>query len=154
MVPPLFTIGYEATTVGDVIDTLLQAGVSHLVDVRAVPQSRKPGFSRRQLEAGLMERGVRYTLLRGLGTPAAGRAAVRRGDVATMRSIFSKHITSDVAQSDLAHAVSIAREAPCCLLCFERDHTHCHRAIVAELITATTAQAVRHLAVPPKGTPA
>jgi uncharacterized protein (DUF488 family) len=151
MAPPLFTIGYEATTVGEVIETLLGAGVTHLVDVRAVPQSRKPGFSRRQLEAGLIDRGIRYTLLRGLGTPAAGRSAVRRGDVATMRSIFADHMTSDTAQADLAHAMAIAREAPCCLLCFERDHTHCHRAIVAELITDMTAQAVRHLAVTPKG---
>jgi uncharacterized protein (DUF488 family) len=146
--PPLFTIGYEATTIGTVIETLLAAGATHLVDVRAVPQSRKPGFSRRQLEAGLAERGIRYTLLRGLGTPAAGRHAARRGDVATMRAIFTDHMRSDPAQADLAHAVAIARESPSCLLCFERDHANCHRSLVADLITAATGQEVRNLAVP------
>ncbi len=89
-----------------------------------------------------------YTLLRGLGTPAAGRAAVRRGDVATMRRIFAEHMASDPAQADLAHAVAICRERPCCLLCFERDHTHCHRAIVADLVRGETRQEVRHLTVP------
>ena len=145
MTVPLFTIGYEATTVARVLDELLAAGVDRLIDVRAVPQSRKPGFSRRQLEAELAERGIGYTLLRGLGTPAAGRAAVRRGDVPTMRTIFAEHMASDPAQVDLAHAQAIARERPCCLLCFERDHTHCHRSIVADLIGASTGQSAHHL---------
>jgi uncharacterized protein (DUF488 family) len=146
--PGLFTIGYAATTVGRVIDELMAAGVTELVDIRAVPQSRKPGFSRRQLTAELAERGLGYTLLRGLGTPAAGRAAARRGDTGTMRRIFSEHMRSDPAQADLALAVTIVREKPCCLLCFERDHAQCHRAIVADLIQAQTGQSVTHLAAP------
>jgi uncharacterized protein (DUF488 family) len=148
MTPPLFTIGYEATTVGRVISELIGAGVETLIDVRAIPQSRKPGFSRRQLEAELAERGLRYTLLRGLGTPATGRVAARRGDTATMRAIFADHMRSDPAQADLAHAVVITRDSPSCLLCFERDHTNCHRAIVADLIGDATGQQPRHLPVP------
>ena len=51
----------------------------------------------------------------------------------------------DEAQTDLAHSVEMAREGDACLLCFERDHTDCHRDIVADLIRARTGQAVRHL---------
>src|SRR5436309_14693651 len=46
--PELLTIGYEGTTIGAVLDTLSAAGVGLLIDVRALPRSRKPGFSKRQ----------------------------------------------------------------------------------------------------------
>ncbi len=139
------TIGYEATTLDAVLTALETAGVAHLLDIRAVPQSRKPGFSRRLLAASVEARGLRYTHLRGLGTPKAGRDAARRGDVATMEAIFSEHMSSDPAQADLARAIEIAGEGQVCLLCFERDHARCHRRIVADLIVATTGQTVRHL---------
>ena len=141
----LLTIGYEGSVLANVLAALREAGVEHLVDVRAVPQSRKAGFSRRVLAASVEAAGMRYTHLRGLGTPKAGREAVRHGDVARMHEIYDAHLRSDAAQADLAHAVAIAREDRACLLCFERDHTTCHRDIVAGLIGARTGQAVRHL---------
>jgi len=63
----LFTIGYEQTPAKAVLDELEQAGVKLLVDVRAVASSRRPGFSKSQLAAGLDERGIAYVHLRGLG---------------------------------------------------------------------------------------
>src|SRR6185312_5624104 len=73
----LFTIGYEQTPAKAVLDELQSAGVKLLVDVRAVAASRRPGFSKTQLAAGLDERGISYFHLRGLGTPKEGRAAAR-----------------------------------------------------------------------------
>ena len=143
--PDLFTIGYEATTLDRVLDALLAAGVTDLVDIRAIPQSRKPGFSKTLLSASAEARGLRYTHLRGLGTPKAGREAARRGDDAALGAIFGEHMRSDPAQADLAHARSIAGATAACLMCFERDHTHCHRAIVARLVCEVTGQGVRHL---------
>ena len=143
MTLPLATIGYEATTVDRVVAALAEAGVAHLIDVRAVPLSRKPGFSKRQLAAALDGAGIRYSNLRGLGTPKAGRDAARRGDTATMHRIFRAHMETPEAQADLGLAVEIARAAPACLLCFERDARHCHRTLVAEAMAAPDA---RHLA--------
>jgi uncharacterized protein (DUF488 family) len=40
----LFTIGYEATTMAEFLDALTKAGVERVIDVRAVPNSRRPGF--------------------------------------------------------------------------------------------------------------
>ncbi len=51
---------------------LRAAGVARLADVRAVAASRKRGFSKTALAAGLAEAGIGYTHLRGLGTPKAG----------------------------------------------------------------------------------
>jgi uncharacterized protein (DUF488 family) len=145
--PDLATIGYEGTTVGSVLDVLRGAGVALLVDVRAVPQSRKPGFSKRQLAAALDEAGIAYVHLQGLGTPKPGRDAVRAGHPERMEVIFREHMTSDRAQTELAQAKGLVRDRKSCLLCFERDHHTCHRRLVAEMIVAETGQNIEHLAV-------
>jgi uncharacterized protein (DUF488 family) len=143
--PEILTIGYEGTVIDRVVDTLKQAGATHLLDVRAVPQSRKPGFSKWLLAATMAEAGLRYTHLRGLGTPKPGRDAARKGDLDALRRIFGAHMETLEAQADLARAIAIATEDRACLLCFERDHTHCHRSIVAGLICAASGQGVVHL---------
>ena len=141
------TIGYEGTTVDAVLSTLLGAGVRLLLDVRAVAASRKPGFSKRQLAAGLDAVGIGYVHLQGLGTPKPGRDAVRAGHPERMVPIFMAHMQGDRAQAELAQAIGLARDTRACLLCFERDHTTCHRRLVAEMITAETGQGVTNLTV-------
>lgn len=145
--PPLSTIGYEGCTVAAVRETLRTAGVDLLIDIRAVASSRKPGFSKRQLAAELDEAGIAYVHLRALGTPKPGRDAVRAGHPERMVAIFMEHMKGDQPQAELAQARQLAVEHRACLLCFERDHRTCHRALVAELISDQTGQAVVHLAV-------
>ncbi len=146
--PDLTTIGYEGTTVDTVVTTLRDANVALLIDVRAVPRSRKPGFSKRQLAAALDEAGIAYIHFQALGTPKPGRDAVRAGHPERMEVIFREHMTSDRSQAELAQAKTLVRDRTACLLCFERDHTTCHRTLVAEMVTAETGQPVVHLAVP------
>ena len=145
--PTLFTIGYEGAAIGPALDRLSGAGVGLLIDVRALPLSRKPGFSRRQLAAGVEERGIRYAHLRGLGTPKPGRDAARRGDTETMTAIFAAHMLTDAARHDLEAAIGLAGQTPACLLCFEREPHRCHRRIVAELIAERSGQRIEHLLV-------
>jgi uncharacterized protein (DUF488 family) len=145
MISELLTIGYEGCTIAEVLAELRAARVGLLIDVRAVPQSRKPGFSKRQLAAGLDEQGITYVHLQGLGTPKPGRDAVRAGHPERMEPIFREHMTSDRAQADLANAKQLARGARVCLLCFEQDPMTCHRRFVAEMVSAETGQPVVHL---------
>ena len=149
----LLTIGYEGCTIGQVLAELKAAGVELLFDVRAVPLSRKPGFSKRQLGAGLDEQGIAYVHLQGLGTPKPGRDAVRAGRPDRMEAIFREHMTSDRAQAELAQARSLARGRRACLLCFEQDPMHCHRRLVAEMITHETGQPIVHLHAQPPSPP-
>src|SRR6202051_3575615 len=97
----LFTIGYEQTPASSVLDELEQAGVKLLVDVRAVAASRRPGFSKNQLAAGLDERGISYLHLRGLGTPKDGRDAARGGKFDALHKIYAKHLTTPPAKEQL-----------------------------------------------------
>src|SRR4051795_11966581 len=97
----LFTIGYEQTPPKAVLDELEQSGVKLLVDVRAVTSSRRPGFSKKQLAAGLDERGIGYIHLAGLGTPKEGRLAARSGQYGALETIYSKHLKKVQAKEEL-----------------------------------------------------
>jgi uncharacterized protein (DUF488 family) len=131
----LFTIGYEQTPARSVLDELEQAGVKLLVDVRAVASSRRPGFSKSQLAAGLDERGIAYVHLRGLGTPKEGREAARSGQFGVLHKIYAAHLKTPQAREELDELSSLVKKAgPVCILCYERDHAHCHRQWIAEII--------------------
>ena len=131
----LFTIGYEQTPAKSVLDELEQAGVKLLVDVRAVASSRRPGFSKSQLAAGLDERGISYVHLRGLGTPKEGRLAARAGQYETLQKIYAKHLKTPQAREELDELSALVKKSgPVCILCYERDHLHCHRRWIAEII--------------------
>jgi uncharacterized protein (DUF488 family) len=153
MPPDLLTIGYEGCTIGGVLTTLRDARIGFLIDVRAVATSRKPGFSKRQLAAGLDQAGIGYLHLQRLGTPKPGRDAVRAGHPERMVPIFMAHMETPEAQWALVEAKKVVLERRCCLLCFERDHRHCHRHLVADMIVAETGQAIDHLEVPLPGLP-
>jgi uncharacterized protein (DUF488 family) len=141
----LRTIGYEAATQGSVIAALKAAGVEVLIDVRAVPASRRAGFSKRLLAASLAEAGIDYVHLRALGTPKPGRQAARAGRHADMVRIYEAHLAEPQAQFELAEALDIAKQRPSALLCYEADAAQCHRRIVAEQLTERFAFEVEDL---------
>ena len=85
----IFTIGYEGTTQPEFIAALTAAGVQRVIDVRAVPLSRKPGFSKTILANGLAEAGIDYVHLKALGTPPEGREAARKGRHAELERIYA-----------------------------------------------------------------
>jgi uncharacterized protein (DUF488 family) len=123
----IYTIGYEGATQPELIAALKQAGVERLIDVRAVPLSRKPGFSKNVLAAGLKEAGIDYVHLKALGTPPDGREAARKGRHAEMERIYAAQLDTPEAALQAAQLIELAAEKPSALLCFERDPAHCHR---------------------------
>lgn len=132
----IFTIGYEGATQAEVIAALQAAGVTMLADVRAVPLSRRPGFSKNILAASLREHGIGYTGLKALGTPPAGRDAARKGDHARLAEIYAGQLQSPEAMVQAAQLVELAGEQPTALLCFERDAGACHRSLLADAVFA------------------
>ena len=126
----IFTIGYEATTMAEFLAALQGAGVERIIDVRALPLSRRPGFSKTPLKNALAEAGIDYVHLKALGTPAEGREAARKGRHEDLKRIYA-------AQLDLPEAIvaavqmrELAAEKPSALLCFEREPSGCHRSLL------------------------
>ena len=143
--PGLFTIGYEGKTQDEMLDELEAAGVELVLDVRAVAASRRPGFSKTALAAGLKGRGIDYLHLRPLGTPAAGREAARAGRVAEMRAIYAQQLETPEAALALEQALAEASSRRAALLCYEREAPDCHRSMLAQRMVERTAFEVRDL---------
>ena len=131
----LFTIGYEGATVGEFLAALQSAGVERVIDVRAIPNSRRPGFSKTPLRNALAEAGVDYVHLRALGTPADGRAAARAGRHDDLKRIYAGQLELPEAIAEGAQMVGLAEEKPTALLCYERHPAACHRSLLLSALT-------------------
>lgn len=129
----IFTIGYEAATVGEFVSALKAAGVERVIDVRAIPNSRRPGFSRTPLRNALAEEGIDYVHLRALGTPADGRAAARAGRHDDLERIYAGQLELPEAIVQGAQMLELAAEKPTALLCYERNPRGCHRSLLVKV---------------------
>ncbi|MBW6529700.1 DUF488 domain-containing protein [Sphingomonas sp. RRHST34] len=130
----IYTIGYEGATVDAFLAALTAAGVRRVIDVRALPLSRRPGFSKSSLAAALSEVGIDYVHLKPLGTPKPGRDAAKKGDVATLTAVYEAQLALPGAQLAAARMLELADERPSALLCFERDPCHCHRTLLLDAV--------------------
>ena len=130
----IFTIGYEGTTVPEFVDALKAAGADRVIDVRALPLSRRPGFSKSPLRAALADAGIEYVHLKALGTPAEGRAAARAGRHKDLERIYAGQLELAEAIAQSAQMLDLAAEKPSALLCMEREPAHCHRSLLLDAV--------------------
>jgi len=139
----IFTIGYEATTMAEFLAALKAAGVERVIDVRALPLSRRPGFSKSPLRAALDEAGIEYVHLKALGTPAEGRSAARAGRHENLKRIYSGQLELPEAIVQAEQMRELAAEKPSALLCYEREPAECHRSLLLAAVAGDAA--VTHL---------
>jgi len=131
----IFTIGYEGATMAEFLSALQAAGVERVIDVRAVANSRRPGFSKTPLKNALAEVGIDYVHLRALGTPAAGRQAARAGRKSELERIYAGQLETPQAMAEGAMMIELAAEKPSVLLCYERDPACCHRTLLWQALS-------------------
>lgn len=127
----IWTIGYEGHDGASLVEKLRKARVQRVVDVRELPLSRKPGFSKRGLALGLQAAGIEYSHVRALGTPRAVRHAYKAGGgFDAFRAAYLAHVRE---HEDAVRALeALASVERCCLLCVEADHEACHRGVLAK----------------------
>jgi uncharacterized protein (DUF488 family) len=143
----LYSIGYEKVRQADLIAALTAAGVETLIDVRDRPISRRPGFSKNQLAAGLEAAGIRYVGLKALGTPPEGREANHKRQWEKFWRIVDDKLATAEAEHALHEAGAIVAASPSCLLCYEADWHICHRSRVADILAAWHGFTLRHLTI-------
>jgi len=132
----IFTIGYEAATVTEFLAALKKAGVERVIDVRALPLSRRPGFSKSPLRAALNEAGIDYVHLKALGTPSDGRAAARAGRHEDLERIYAGQLELPEAMVQAEQMRELAAEKPSALLCYEREPAGCHRSLLLAAVAS------------------
>lgn len=128
----LYSVGYERfPTPEGLRRALIEAGVERVIDVRDLPQSRRPGFSRRALESLLADAGIVYEHRRELGNPRPIREIYRSGDLEGGRAAYRAHLLGERAWA-LGGLADALAERPTAMLCLEDDQALCHRGIIAE----------------------
>jgi uncharacterized protein (DUF488 family) len=143
---PLCTIGYEGRSLDDLAEALVRNRVVRVVDVRQVPLSRKRGFSKSALAVFLSTRGITYVGARELGTPVAIRRQYKAtGDFETLAREYNAYLTT--VDDRVGELYQMAVDERCCLLCFERDATMCHRSLLADAVARRNGRQfdVRHV---------
>ena len=138
--PTVFTIGYEQATQAAVVSALREAGVEVLADVRYLPLSRRPGFSKSSLKAAVEEDGIGYRHFKQLGTPAEGRAAARRGDHTELSRVYAGQLELPEALAQMAELRALAEDKRVALLCYERDAAECHRSLLFDALLSDFAR--------------
>lgn len=125
------TIGYEQSTPAEFAARLAEAKIDMVIDVRAVPLSRKPGFSKNQLAAALTAIDVEYKHVVKLGAPREIRDALRDGGTwESYESGYTAHLAHH--EEEVRALLDLAAERTICLLCFERKPEVCHRSLIAQ----------------------
>ena len=103
----VFTIGYEGLDIHDFISLLSEHGIETVVDIRELPLSRKPGFSKKALGNVLNLSGLEYVHMVELGCPRPVRDGYRAdGDWKRYTKRFLNHLkTQKDAIAELADLV-------------------------------------------------
>jgi uncharacterized protein (DUF488 family) len=142
----IFTIGYEGLDIERFIDLLAKQGVETVVDIRELPLSRKPGFSKRALQAELNASGREYVHLVELGCPRDVRDQYKEdGNWKNYTKGFLKHLKGQ--QESVAELAALATSTSCALLCYEADPNYCHRSMVADAVGELAGMRVHHIVV-------
>jgi uncharacterized protein (DUF488 family) len=131
----LFTIGYEGTNIDTFVAYLLANNIDCILDIRQLPFSRKPGFSKTELAQRPNRAKIDYVHLADLGTPKPIRENLK-----STRDYLTFFKTMDAYLANKKDAIEAAYNYvinhTCCLMCFERLAAECHRKIVARRIKA------------------
>jgi len=148
----VFTIGHGVRPIEELVETLHEAGVQTLVDVRRFPGSRRnPQFNQAPLARALGDAGIGYEHTEELGGRRSGESGEERFAcirVAAFRS-YAARMATDSWQAALAEAV--ARPGPC-FMCAETLWWRCHRRLIAEALVARGHE-IRHLLGPGRREP-
>jgi uncharacterized protein (DUF488 family) len=123
--PPLvLSVGYEGRGIGDLIHLLHAWGVLRLVDVRELPLSRRVEFRKDALCRSLVDAGIEYLHVREAGNPFR---KMKAGTDACLRA-YRGHLQKTPFVINLLE--TLLGSNPVALLCYERQHEHCHRSVL------------------------
>lgn len=142
----LFTIGYEGLDIDAFMSLLADNGIETVVDIRELPLSRKPGFSKKALATVTSLAGFEYVHMADLGCPKPVRDRYREdGNWKRYTDGFLKYLkTQKAAITELSNLVNSSK---CALLCYEADFNFCHRSMVANAVRDYCGADVEHISV-------
>ncbi|WP_269532629.1 DUF488 family protein [Chitinimonas sp. BJYL2] len=140
----IYTIGYEGLDIDSFVSLLVEHNIETVVDIRELPLSRKPGFSKKALSSILNLSGLEYVHMVDLGCPKLVRDRYREnGNWKHYTEGFLKHLKTQ--ESAIAELSELSESSSCALLCYEADFNLCHRSMVANAVRAYRGADVEHI---------
>jgi uncharacterized protein (DUF488 family) len=135
-----YTIGYEGRQLADFIKLLVRERITHLVDIRELPLSRRKGFSKTPLREALGAANIEYIHLREAGNPYRHL----KENVDHCLQLYRQHLTEHPEVVGLVAKALEGRRAA--LLCFEAGARSCHRSIITDRLRRRYPEhEIRHL---------
>lgn len=135
----LWSAGHGARSLDAFVALMIEAGIERLVDVRAVPRSRRhPHFGYGPLGAALQAQGIAYEWQgRALGGRRhAGDANRHDGLEEPAFRAYAEHMESAEFREATQALVASAQAGRSCIVCAERDPARCHRSLIADWLVA------------------
>ena len=127
----IYSVGYEGLTVAGLVERLQQSRIEELVDVRASPYSRRPGFSKKKLGESLEAAGIAYR-----HEPLLGNAFRDEEDFDAAMDLMRSYLATGEPAEAVVRLVSLADGRRIAVLCLENDQRRCHRQVVLEAAVA------------------
>lgn len=145
MARAIYTIGHSTRPIETFIDMLRAAGVTRLIDVRAVPRSRfNPQYNRDALEKSLDEAGIDYRSLPSLGGLRQARADSPNAGLKEGFRGFADYALTAEFRAALSVLTTLAGEQASAFMCAEADWRDCHRQLIADRLVSE-GHDVRHI---------
>jgi uncharacterized protein (DUF488 family) len=141
------TIGHGTRPLEELVETLRQARVETLVDVRRFPGSRRnPQFGQARLSEALQAEEIAYRHAVELGGRLSGEPGEER--FACIRTAAFRSYAARMGRPEWQEALAAALAEPApCFMCAETLWWRCHRSLIAELLAARGHEVV-HLVRP------
>jgi uncharacterized protein (DUF488 family) len=143
--PAVYTVGYEGNSVDSFFDHLLRLGIALVIDVRAMPVSRRYGFSKRQFGEIAKKLGLGYLHFGKLGIPSERRANLTDFDSYQRLLREYQHNMMPGFEKEITEVGQLMRQTLAVLVCVENDVRCCHRSRLAEAISRRAGLEVEHL---------
>jgi uncharacterized protein (DUF488 family) len=131
----LYTIGFTQKTAKKFFETLLNAGVTRIIDTRLNNVSQLAGFTKRSDLEYFLEKigGIKYTHILDMAPTKEILDAYKKnnGDW----EIYEKEFLKLMRERELDKKISPDILEGSCLLCSEAKPHNCHRRLVAEYLS-------------------
>ena len=136
--PAVYMLGYEGLSVEGVLDLLMQAGVTRLLDVRKNPVARRYGFHKSTLSKLCRRTGISYLHFPAVGIPSSWRRHLDTPQ--SYRRLLSRYDNEILcgANEQVTHLQNLMQDRPSALLCRETSPAHCHRSRLAAALAGRT----------------
>jgi uncharacterized protein (DUF488 family) len=150
----LFTVGHSNRPIGDLLAMLRAAGIARVVDIRAMPKSRRwPQYDGEALKRSLAPQGIEYAW-RGEALGGFRKPVPASPNVALDGAFrgFADHMATPGFVRAIDELLDEARHTPTAIMCAEKLPAQCHRSLITDYLLARGVEVV-HLVSPDRREP-